>query len=125
VDGKLFKGTKRIFEAKRFYNFKEMVLNTQKEFGERPAFKFKTEEKGVLREMLYKDYIEEIIALSTALNSIGLENKRIGIIGDNRYAWEEAYMAIVSGTGVVVPLDKGHPEGEILSLIERSEIEAG
>ena len=124
MDGKLFKGTKRIFEAKRFYNFKEMVLNTQKEFGERPAFKFKTEEKGVLREMLYKDYIEEIIALSTALNSIGLENKRIGIIGDNRYEWEEAYMAIASGTGVVVPLDKGLPEGEILSLIERSEIEA-
>ena len=124
MDGKLFKGTKRIFEAKRFYNFKEMVLNTQKEFGERPAFKFKTEEKGVLREMLYKDYIEEIIALSTALNSIGLENKRIGIIGDNRYEWEEAYMAVVSGTGVVVPLDKGLPEGEILSLIERSEIEA-
>ena len=124
MDGKLFKGTKRIFEAKRFYNFTEMVLNTQKEFGERPAFKFKTEEKGVLREMLYKDYIEEIIALSTALNSIGLENKRIGIIGDNRYEWEEAYMAIASGTGVVVPLDKGLPEGEILSLIERSEIEA-
>ena len=124
MDGKLFKGTKRIFEAKRFYNFKEMVLNTQKEFGDRPAFKFKTEKKGVLRDMLYKDYIEEIIALSTALNSIGLENKRIGIIGDNRYEWEEAYMAIVSGTGVVVPLDKGLPEGEILSLIERSEIEA-
>lgn len=124
MDGKLFKGTKRIFEAKRFYNFREMVLNTQKEFGDRPAFKFKTEEKGVLKEMLYKDYIEEIIALSTALNSIGLENKRIGIIGDNRYEWEEAYLAITAGTGVVVPLDKGLPEGEILSLIERSEIEA-
>ena len=124
MDGKLFKGTKRIFEAKRFYNFKEMVFNTQKEFGDRPAFKFKTEKKGKLREMLYKDYIEEIIALSTALNSIGLENKRVGIIGDNRYEWEEAYLAITAGTGVVVPLDKGLPEGEILSLIERSEIEA-
>ena len=75
----MFKGAKRIFEAKKFENLKEMVYNTQKEYAERPAFKFKTEEKGVLREMLYKDYVEEIIALSTALNSIGLENKRIGI----------------------------------------------
>lgn len=124
MEGKLFKGTKRIFKAKKFNNFKEMILNTQKEFGDRPAFKFKTDEPGKLREILYKDYLEEVIALSTALNSVGLENKRIGIIGENRYEWEMAYLAITAGTGVAVPLDKGLPEGEIINLIERSEMDA-
>lgn len=37
---------------------------------------------------------------------------------------EIAYLAIVCGTGVVVPLDKSLPENELESLIERSEVEA-
>ena len=32
MEGKLFKGTKRIFKAKKFNNFKEMILNTQEKY---------------------------------------------------------------------------------------------
>ena len=124
MEEKVFKGAKGIYEAKKYKDIKEIVLNTQKVFGDRPAFKFKTDKPDVLREMLYKDYLEEVICLSTALNSIGLENERIGVIGENRYEWEEAFLAITAGTGLVVPLDKSLPEEEIFSLIERSEIKA-
>lgn len=60
----------------------------------------------------------------TALIDMGLKNKRIAVIGENCMEWELAYLAIVCGTGVVVPLDKSLPENELKNLIERSGIEA-
>lgn len=55
---------------------------------------------------------------------LGLKDKRIAVIGENCYEWCVSYLAIVAGTGVVVPLDKSLPDNEIESLILRSEVEA-
>ena len=82
---KIFKGAKGIYEVKKFKNLKEIVQNSIVEYADRPAFKFKTDKPGILRELLYKEYLTNVINLSTALNSIGLENQRIGVIGENRY----------------------------------------
>lgn len=60
-----------------------------------------------------------INGLVTALINMGLKGKRIAVIGENRYEWEIAYLAIATGTGVVVPLDKSLPENELRNLIER------
>ena len=62
--------------------------------------------------------------LGTALIDMGLKGKRIAIIGENRYEWQIAYLAVVCGTGTVVPLDKSLPENELINLIERSEAQA-
>lgn len=37
---------------------------------------------------------------------------------------EIAYLAIVCGVGIVVPIDKTLPENELKSVIERSEVSA-
>ena len=121
---KIFKGAKGIYEVKKFKNLKEIVQNSIVEYADRPAFKFKTDKPGVLRELPYKEYLTNVINLSTALNSIGLENQRIGVIGENRYEWEEAFLSITAGTGIVVPIDKSLPEEEILNLVKRSDIKA-
>ena len=55
---------------------------------------------------------------------MGLKEKRIAVIGENRYEWELAYLSIVCGTGIVVPLDKSLPENELENLIKRSKVEA-
>ena len=117
-------GCERIFEAKKFENIKEIIKNTKEKYGKETAFKFKSEISSDLIIKTYDEYIDEVNALGTALISIGLKNKKIGVISENRYEWEEAYLSIVCGTGIVVPLDKSLPENEILSLIERSEMEA-
>ena len=62
--------------------------------------------------------------LGTALISLGLKDKRIAVIGENRYEWELAYLSIACGTGIVVPLDRSLPDNELEELIERSEVEA-
>ena len=62
--------------------------------------------------------------LGTSLINMGLKEKKIAVIGENRYEWELAYLSIVCGTGIVVPLDKSLPENELENLIKRSKVEA-
>ena len=121
---RIYKGCDRVHNVKSFKNLKEMINNSKEEYGEKPAFKFKNAETKEMYTMSYNEYIDEVNALGTSLISIGLKDKRIGVIGENRYEWEEAYLSVTCGTGIVVPLDKALTENELLSLIERSEIEA-
>jgi len=48
----------------------------------------------------------------------------VAVISDNRYEWGLVYLAVATGVGVIVPLDKALPDNEIESLMMRSEIEA-
>ena len=121
---RIYRGCERVYEAKKFNNLKEIINNSKQEFGNEAAFKFKNPTTKEMTTMSYKEYIEEVEALGTALIELGLKDKRIGVIGENRYEWQEAYLSITCGTGIVVPLDKALTENELLSLIERSEIEA-
>lgn len=121
---RIIKGCEPVFNGVKFNNLKEVINNTKEKYGDKTAFKFKDEKTKEMSYMTYNEYVDEINALGTALISIGLKDKRIVVISENRYEWEEAYLAIVCGTGIVVPLDKSLPENELVNLIERSEAEA-
>ena len=104
-------------------DLKDMLNKTKNMYGDKLAYKIKLEE-GKYKMFSHKEVRDMVDALGTALISLGLKGKRIAVIGENRYEWEIAYLSIVCGTGVVVPLDKALPENELESLVERSEIEA-
>ena len=108
----------------KFENLKEMMKNSEEKFGEEVAFY--RDGKGLedSKKATYKEFCYEINSLGTALIEMGLKGKRIAVIGENRYEWELSYLAVVTGTGTIVPLDKALPENEIESLIIRSEVEA-
>jgi long-chain acyl-CoA synthetase len=55
---------------------------------------------------------------------LGLAGKRVAVIGENRYEWCLAHVAVTNGLGVSVPLDRMLPEGEVLGLLERGEASA-
>lgn len=113
-----------IHKFTKFEDLKDMLQKSGEQFGDRPAYMFKTETEGKFREVTHKEYREQVNALGTALIDLGLKDKRIAVIAENRYEWGLAYLAVVCGTGVVVPLDKSLPDNEIVSLINRSEVEA-
>jgi len=93
-------------------NLKEMLRESGKENGEKIAYQIKQKE-GKYQTITHKEVRKNIDALGTALIDIGLKDKKIAVIGENRYEWEIAYLAIVCGTGIVVPLDKSLPENEL------------
>ena len=108
----------------KFTDLKDMLNQTGEVYGDRPAYIFKTEEKGKFRIITHKEFRENINALGTTLIQMGLKDKRIAIISENRYEWELSYLAVAAGVGVIVPLDKALPDNELESLILRSQVEA-
>ena len=115
--------SKKIYDYLEIKDLKDMLNKTEKLYANRPAYKIKIEE-GKYQVYTHKEVRDMINALGTALINLGLKGKRIAVIGENRYEWEIAYLSIVCGTGIVVPLDKSLPANELELLIERSDIEA-
>lgn len=115
--------SKRIYDYLKINDLKDMLNKTGILYADRPAYKIKVEE-GKYQIYTHKEVRDMINNLGTALINLGLKGKRIAVIGENRYEWEIAYLSIVCGTGIVVPLDKSLPANELELLIERSDIEA-
>lgn len=111
-----------IYQTKEYYNLKEVLANAFENYPENIAFKIKNHnaENITYGEIKYKEFEKEINSLGTALIDMGMKSKRIAVIGKNRYEWILSYVAVVNGTGIVVPLDKGLPDEEIRSSLERS-----
>ena len=108
----------------KFTDLKDMLKQTGEAYGDRPAYIFKTEEKEKFKTITHKEFRDEINALGTVLINMGLKDKRIAVISENRYEWELSYLAVAAGVGVIVPLDKSLPDNELESLILRSQVEA-
>ena len=87
----------------KFTDLKDMLKKSGEIYGDRPAFMFKTDKHGEFKTITHKEFRDEINALGTALVKMGLKDKRIAVISENRYEWELAYLSIATGTGVVVP----------------------
>ena len=113
-----------IYKVEKYRDLKEMLVKSGEKYGDRPAYLFRTEEPGKLREITHREFRNQINQLGTKLIDMGLKDKRIAVIGENCYEWCVSYLAVVTGTGIVVPLDKALPANEIESLILRSEVEA-
>lgn len=112
-----------IHKFMKFTDIKDMLKKSGEIYGDRPAYIFKTDKEGVFRTISHKEVRAEVNALGTKLIEMGLKDKRIAVISENRYEWGIAYLATVTGTGIVVPLDKALPANEIENLIVRSEVE--
>ncbi len=116
-----------VYEAEEVANFRELVNRSAEKYPNNVAYKFKInlgKPNQVIIEKTYKEVKEEIEALGTMLLNMGLENKKVALIGNNRYEWCESYFAVTTSNMVVVPLDKALPNQEIKSLIERSQADA-
>ena len=113
-----------IHEFTKYTDLRDMLEKSGELYGDRPAYIFKTEEEGKFKEITHKEFRNHVKALGTKLVNMGLKDKRIAVISENRYEWGIVYLAVVTGTGIIVPLDKSLPENEIESLIIRSEVEA-
>lgn len=109
---------------KEFKNIREVIQNSVEKYPDNNAFIIKNKDKTTYTYVTYKKMMEEINKLGTALIKLGYKDKRIAVIGKNRYEWAIGYYAVVNGLGVVVPLDKGLPKEEIELSLKRSKADA-
>ena len=114
---------KILYDYLKITDLKDMLNKTRDLYATRPAYKIRLE-NGKYQIFTHAQVRDMVDGLGTALIDLGLKGKRIAIIGENRYEWEIAYLSVVCGTGIVVPLDKSLPENELEDLIKRSKVSA-
>lgn len=103
-------------------NIKEMLNLVIDAFPGEKAFMVK--ENGKIRSVSFFELLTEIRQLGTGLFREGLAGERVAIIGDNSYSWMSAFLAVVCGGGVAVPLDKGFTAPELKNCLVRSKAKA-
>ena len=115
------KGKEKGFEPTNFKTIKEIFEKSREKFADNVFILEKFNPKEPFKEIKYKEFCEDVIALGTALtNKYSLKDERIVIIGETTYNWYVSYMAMLCGVGIAVPTDKELPANEIENVINRS-----
>ena len=112
----------RYFNAIEFKDIKGIIYNSAKQYAKNTAFilKHKEDKKITYENITYKRLLQDINSFGTKLYEMGFKNKRIAIVGRNRYEWVIAHLANLLGGIVSVPLDKELQVDELESCLERS-----
>ncbi|HEX9062612.1 MAG TPA: AMP-binding protein, partial [Clostridia bacterium] len=108
-----------LYQVRPIRDLKDMIIKSTELYGEKTAFLIKRHDNTFTR-IKYNEYKADIDALGTAFVNIGLSGCKIALLSENRYEWCTAYLSVVNGTGIIVPLDKELPEPEIQNLITMS-----
>ena len=111
-------------ESRPIADLKHMLETSVQAYGDNVAFMQKFHKDEPYKSITYKEAFETVNALGTALINAGLKDKRIAVIGENCYQWATGYLAVICGTGVVVPLDKELGASELGQLIKESQASA-
>ncbi len=115
--------TEPIYQTRKINDLKDMMIQSANLYGSRNAFLIKGK-NGEYYGKTYSELKTEIDALGTALIDLGLKDKKIAILSQNRAEWCTTYLTVTGGVGVVVPLDRELPFHEIENLITRAGVSA-
>ena len=81
----------RLYDYMKITDLKDMLKKSGEKYGDRIAYKIRAGE-GKYKTISHKEIRDMINGLGTALIDMGLKNKKIAVIGENRYEWEIAYL---------------------------------
>lgn len=119
ADNKKFR---KFFEAEDLRTIKDIIYNSAKEYGDNIAFviKHKNTDGVEYENITFKSFLDDVNKLGTAFYDMGLKEKRVAIIGKNRYEWVVSHLANMLGGIVSVPLDKDLQYDELEGSLIRS-----
>ena len=112
--------------VQEFKDIKELIYNSSKTYANNIAFVVKHQEgkNKTYENITHKMLLGQINALGTKLYSMGLKNKRIAILGRNRYEWALGHLTSLLGGIISVPLDKDLQVDELENSLIRSKTDA-
>lgn len=109
------------YETTDYKTVKEFFLKSIKEYESRPCILEKPDHKEPYKEITYKEFGEDVLALGSAMiKLLNLKDKRVIIVGETQYGWYLSYMAMLAGVGIAVPVDRELPYNELENLVKRS-----
>ena len=97
----------------------EHISLAAEEFGGRTLFAF--ERGGKDYEITYADFHEYVCSLSRAMIHLGLDQKRVILVGENCVEWVATYLATVTTGGVIVPIDVMLAKEQLESFVREAD----
>jgi len=116
--------SKPLYDVRQIKDLKDLLESSCKLYADKPAFLVKHAPGTQYKPVTYKELYNDVNALGTAFLDLGLKNRSIALIGENRYEWAVTYLAAVNGSCIIVPLDKELPPHEIKNLVTRAKADA-
>ncbi len=112
----------KYFEATSYPDIKELIYGSVQKYKEKTAFiiKHKKEKEITYENISYTRLLEDVNQLGTKFYELGYENKRVAIVGRNRYEWVMTHLTNLLGGMVSIPLDKELQVEELESCLVRS-----
>ena len=101
-------------DGKSFENIRSAIRAAARRYSARPALMQKF--AGSYREISYAELLYKVEGLGTELLSRNFYGKRIILLGDNSLEWATVFLAVVSGLGTVLPIDKDISESDLASI---------
>mgnify|MGYP001496427479 FL=1 len=117
-------GKKGLYDVRKITDIREAIYGAAELYGEKDALLEKNKVTDKYEAYSFNRFVKDIKSLGTALCNMGLKDKRVVVIGENRYLWAVSYMAVVNGTGVVVPVDVQLNQNDLKYVFESSKPEA-
>ena len=114
---------KPLYQAPVIESLKDMLEKCEAHYGAQIAFNYRSDPQKPKESKTYSQFLHDVNSLGSALLNLGISDKRIAIIGENRYEWIVSYLATVNGVGIAVPLDRMLPANEIEPMLERGEVD--
>ena len=108
--------------GERLESIRDIINNSNNKYKDAIAIQEKKNKKIV--SYTYGQLRDDVYALGTKLIDMGLKDKHIAIVGENSYNWIVSYLAIITGVGVAVPLDKELDSEQISKLLEKGDASA-
>ena len=109
-------------DIREITNLKDMLAGSAELFGDYPAFWVKKEKGAPYTAVSYRLLQHDVEALGTQLVRMGMKGGRVAVMGMSCYEWIVSYLAVINGTGVVVPIDKELSGPEIANLMRAGEV---
>lgn len=108
------------YQVPEINDLRELLDLGYKKYKDWPSYLVKDFPGGEYRPIPFWKLKEDVDSLGTELFSMGINNKKIALLGENSYGWVVSYLATTVGGGVIVPLDRELGQKELAHLIQRS-----
>lgn len=109
-------------EPKEIKSLRDLVETSAELYGDKILYIYK---RGEARySFSYNDYRRDLYRLGEGMSRIGLMGRTVAVIGESCPVYMTAYIAAVSGGGVIVPLDRDLGHAEIARFADLSGAEA-
>ena len=102
--------------------FPELLRIQAKRNGERPCFTAFDGPGDSKRTLTYNEVLANVKSLANWLTANGLKKgERVAVMGKNSPEWATAYLATLFASGIVVPVDNGLHEPEVVNIVNTAQ----